>query len=112
MKKNTNRNPVTVPAADEAIRVAVERDMIGAYVNELEPRFIAEMARAGKRSVVLDLSAVQHIDSRGITLCIGFFKECKAKGNGFSIVASPDLYRFFRVFKLTKVIDIREGANV
>lgn len=92
--------------------MAVDRDMTGAYVDELQSRFEAEISNAGKRSVILDLSAVRQIDSRGLALCIGLFKECKARGNGFSLLANPDLFRFFRLMKLTKVIDIREGAAV
>lgn len=94
--------------AGGAYRIAVDRDMIGAHVNELESRFEKELTRVGKGPVVLDLAAVRQIDSRGMTLCIGLFKEFRAKGCPFSIEAGPDLHRFFRVLKLTKVIDIRE----
>jgi anti-anti-sigma factor len=111
MAGKKNQKTADAPAGG-VYRITVDRDMTGAHVNELEARFALEIARAGKGPVVLDLTAVRQIDSRGITLCIGLFKECKASGLGFSIHTNPDLHRFFRVLKLTKVIDIREESSV
>jgi ABC-type transporter Mla MlaB component len=97
---------------DQEFRITVETDMVGEVVFDLEKRFIDEMKNIKGQPVVLDLGAGKLIDSPGVALCVGLFKECKAKGSAFSIEAGPDLFRFFKLFKLTKVIDIRERAGI
>ncbi len=97
---------------ENEFRITVEKDMVGKIVFDLEKQFLEEARSIIGQPVVLDLSAVKLIDSPGVALCVGLFKECKTKGSAFSIDASPDLYRFFKLFKLTKVIEIRERAAV
>jgi ABC-type transporter Mla MlaB component len=106
-----NQKAEKTPADTGVHRIAPDRDIVGPYVNDLAARFAEEISSPDKQPVALDLSAVKQMDSRGIALCIGLFKECQAKGNVFSILAPPDLCRFFRTVKLTKIIDIREGAS-
>jgi anti-anti-sigma factor len=100
------------PTDSQAYRIAVDHEMIGEKVFEMEKLFLSKMAEIKDQPVVLDLLAVKQIDSRGIALCIGLFKECKAKGVAFSVDASSDLYRYLKMLKLTKVIEIREGKTV
>lgn len=107
---NSNNHETEKPSADsEVFHIVVDQDMIRAHSNELETRFAKELAQVGNSPVVLDLSTAHEIDSRGIVLCIGLFKECQARRLDFSILVSPDLYRYFRMLKLTTVIAIRQA---
>jgi anti-anti-sigma regulatory factor len=108
-RKKVNKNEAG-PSGSDHLRIVVDHDMIENHVQDLRTRLLAEMAHAAGRTVVLDLASVKQIDSRGIALCIGLFKDCRTKGCVFSIEAGADLFRLFTTLKLTKVIDIR-GAK-
>ena len=96
------------PQSDDVQRIVVERNMTGAFVNELEKRFLEKIKTMHSTPVVLDLTDVSVIDSRGVALCIGLKKECDGKGAKFSIDTNPELFKMFKLFKLTQVIDMKE----
>ena len=96
------------PQSDDVQRIVVERNMTGAFVNELEKRFLEKIKTMHSTPVVLDLTDVSVIDSRGVALCIGLKKECDGKGARFSIDTNPELHKMFKMFKLTQVIDMKE----
>ena len=67
---------------------------------------------ARQAGVVLDLAAVEQIDSLGITLVLGLFKTCQKAGTPFSIEGvKPDLMRVFRLFNLPKFFPILEALS-
>jgi anti-anti-sigma factor len=107
-KKAEEKN--TEETTDGIYRITIEKDMTGAILSDIENRLIVEKTRAGVRPVVLDLTQVKQIDSRGLALCIGLFKECAATGEKFSIEMGVELYKVFKILKLTKIMDIREVA--
>jgi anti-anti-sigma factor len=96
------------PQSEGAQRIVVERNMTGAFVNELEKRFLEKIKNVHSAPIVLDLTDVSVIDSRGVALCIGLKKECDGKGAKFSIDTNPELFKMFKLFKLTQVIDMKE----
>ena len=108
-RKKVGKNEAGVSGSDH-VRIVVDHDLMENHVQDLRSRLLSEMANAPGKRVVLDLAPVKQIDTRGIALCIGLFKECRAKGCVFSIEAGADLLRLFTTLKLTKVIDIR-GAG-
>jgi anti-anti-sigma factor len=60
--------------------------------------------------VVLDLSAVEQIDSLGITLVLGLFKSCQKGGAAFSVEGvSADLMRVFKLFNLTVYFPVTQA---
>ena len=59
-------------------------------------------------SVILDLTRVNRIDSRGIALCISLYKECTLKNADFIIEAGSNVMSVFRLIKLDRVLPIRE----
>jgi two-component system, cell cycle response regulator DivK len=89
-------------------RIVVARNMTGPFVNELEKYFLERIKSVHNTPVVLDLTDVSVVDSRGIALCIGLKKECDGKGSKFSIDTNSELHKMFKIFKLTKVIDMKE----
>jgi len=65
---------------------------------------------APAEKVVLDLAAVDLMDSLGITLVLGLFKSCQKASSAFSIEGvKPDIMRVFRLFNLTKFFPIVEA---
>jgi anti-anti-sigma factor len=96
------------PQREGAQRIVVERNMTGVFVNELEKRFLEKIKTVHSAPIVLDLTDVSVIDSRGVALCIGLKKECDGKGARFSIDTNPELFKMFKLFKLTQVIDMKE----
>jgi anti-anti-sigma factor len=89
-------------------KIIVERDMTGAFVSDLETRFSESIIGADGSPVVLDMKDVKRIDSRGIALCIGLKKECDTKGSALTIETNSEIHKMFKIFKLTRVIDMRE----
>jgi len=91
-------------------RLVVGKNIIGEYSIELEKRFSEELASV-KGPVVLDLAATTIIDSRGVALCVGLFKECQRKNLPFSIEAGPELTRFFKLLKLDRILQFTEKGS-
>jgi anti-anti-sigma regulatory factor len=108
-RKKVDKNEAG-PSITDQLRIIVDHDMIENHVLDLRSRLLAEMANAAGKTVVLDLALVKQIDSLGIALCLGLFKDCQTKGCVFSIEAGADLFKLFTTLKLTRVIDIR-GAK-
>jgi len=82
--------------------------MSGDRTSALEDRFLEQMRDMNSGSVVLDLTHVEKMDSRGVALCIGILKECQIRGLAFSLVAKPDTASFFKMLNLDRVMNIRE----
>jgi two-component system, cell cycle response regulator DivK len=94
--------------SEDGYRIVVARNITGSFVNELEKYFLERIKSVHNTPVVLDLTDVNVVDSRGIALCIGLKKECDGKGSKFSIDTNSELHKMFKIFKLTKVIDMKE----
>jgi anti-anti-sigma regulatory factor len=106
-----SRKKVSRPGnGDGPQRIVVERDMAGPNIAELEQQFKAAVAEA-RGPLILDLTAATIIDSRGIALCVGLFKECKNRNLPFSIEAGPTLLRFFRMLKLDRHMQCSEKGG-
>jgi len=75
---------------------------------ELVSGFRNSLAESGTSPVILNLSGLRAIYSKGIAVILGVFKDCKAANRDFSItVSSDDTLNLFRMLKLDKVIEIR-----
>jgi anti-anti-sigma factor len=104
------------PPADPPVHVApkrivVERNMTGAFVKDLEKRFLDTMQSVHGSAVVLDLTDIGVIDSQGLALCVGLKKECDRKSAPFSIEASPEIHKLFKLCKLSRVIEMKEVSR-
>lgn len=59
--------------------------------------------------VILELSHLTMIYSKGISIVLGFFKDCKAKQREFSIhIGNEEVFNLFKMLKLDKVIQIQK----
>lgn len=92
-----------------SVHLKVSGEMSADQVLILEKEFEKEMAElpAGV-NLVLDLRTVSRIDSRGISLCVGLYKECEKRNITFSIEAGAESFRILTQIKLDKIIKIQE----
>jgi anti-anti-sigma factor len=93
---------------DNTVHLKVSGDMSGERVPVLEKEFetvIAELPKGA--NVVLDLRTVSHIDSRGISLCVGIYKKCAKRNAVLSIQAGGESFRILTQIKLDKIIRIQ-----
>jgi len=107
-KKTPNKQQSSADSLE--YRLTVQGPMAGTSLSGLEERFTAELGDTQAKSIVLDITGVGRVDSRGIALCIGVFKECSGAGRSFRIEASGDVFRMFKILKLNRIMDIREGV--
>ena len=56
---------ITVQSEQDKIRLKLEGDLAGTWVNELEDSWRATYAMRGDRPLYLDLTAVKHVDLAG-----------------------------------------------
>ncbi len=105
------RSKKKAPTQDQAHRITFDEPMVGPGVLRLEEKLLAEMERIHSPAVLLDLTQVRRIDSKGISLCVGLFKELQKKDVAFSIEASPEIADSFRMVKLDRIIPTKETAK-
>ncbi len=91
-----------------SVHLKVSGDMSGERVLALEKEFETLIAGLSMgTNVVLDLRTVTHIDSRGISLCVGMYKKCAKRNANFSINAGSESLRILTQIKLDKIIRIQ-----
>ncbi len=105
------KNTIKIKSQDGRVEMSPGGDLVASSVETLRSG-MEKALKDAKSEVVLDLSSTQQIDSLGITLVLGLFKECQKAGIAFSIRgASRDLMRVFRLFNLGKFFPILEQEN-
>lgn len=97
---------------DNSAHLKVSGDMSGERVLALEKEFETVIAGLPKgANVMLDLRTVSHIDSRGISLCVGMYKKCAKRNVTFSINAGSESLRILTQIKLDKIIRIQASPD-
>jgi anti-anti-sigma factor len=100
-------------AATQTLQVPVPGDLIGARVevlrraffNLLEAQAVHELAW---RTVQLDLTAMQRIDSPGLDLLVAILREVQQRdGHLQMIVGNQDIHRTLTHMELDKQMDLR-----
>ncbi|HMA65700.1 MAG: STAS domain-containing protein [Fibrobacterota bacterium] len=96
---------------DESLTCKLETngDLSGHRVRRLEEEFAEAITAMTFKKVQLDISSAHNIDSPGIALCVGLFKECKMKKMEFEIIVNADLHRIFSLVNLDKILPIKES---
>ena len=101
--------PLGVTWNESLMRLQPKVDLVASTV-EIQRGTMMKALEAKQSAVVLDLGAVEQIDSLGITLVLGLFKTCQKSGIPFSIEGvKPDIMRVFRLFNLPKFFTILEA---
>ncbi len=93
----------------DTLRLAPKSDLVASTVEAYRASMLKAVEAPGQ-AVVLDLSAIEQLDSLGITLVLGLFKSCQKGGVAFSIEGvKPDIVRVFKLFNLTKFFPVSEA---
>jgi len=70
---------------------------------------LTELVAAGVYDLVIDLEAVEFLDSTGLGVLVGGLKKARAHDGSLRLVCTQDrLLKIFRITGLSKVFDIHE----
>ena len=73
---------------------------------------ITELVGAGIYDIVIDLEAVEFLDSTGLGVLVGGLKKVRAHEGSLRLVCTQDrLLKIFRITGLAKVFDIHQSAD-
>ena len=73
---------------------------------------ITELVGAGVYHLVVDLEAVEFLDSTGLGVLVGGLKKVRAHDGSLRLVCTQDrLLKIFRITGLAKVFDIHQSAD-
>jgi anti-sigma B factor antagonist len=73
---------------------------------------ITELVAAGAHDLVVDLEAVEFLDSTGLGVLVGGLKKVRAHDGSLQLVCTQDrLLKIFRITGLAKVFDIHDSAE-
>ena len=97
---------------DERTHVIAVRGEIHVTTAPEFSRRLNEAIARGKTSVVLDLSAVEFIDSTGLSVLLnGLRRVTRAQGRLALVCANPTVLRLFEITKLDTTFDIRTSRD-
>ena len=72
---------------------------------------ITELVGAGNYDLVIDLEAVEFLDSTGLGVLVGGLKKVRAHGGSLELVCTQErLLKIFRITGLAKVFVIRDSV--
>jgi anti-anti-sigma factor len=98
---------------DGALIIAMERPLVALYEDEIGAD-LAELMAAdapGCSAVVLDLSRVREIDSRGVSLVIDLHRRCRHAGFAFCVVGVTEhVRRVLDLFQLGTLFPVESEA--
>ena len=73
---------------------------------------ITDLVAAGKYDIVIDLEAVEFLDSTGLGVLVGGLKKVRAHDGSLELVCTQErLLKIFRITGLAKVFVIRDSAD-
>ena len=73
---------------------------------------ITELVGAGSYNIVIDLEAVEFLDSTGLGVLVGGLKKVRAHDGSLQLVCNQErLLKIFRITGLAKVFTIHESAE-
>lgn len=95
---------------NNAMHIKFQEDLIAPNVKDFEgkmTRFLEEETDLDE--VVIDMSAIDNIDSVGITFIISMFKNVTKDGKLFRVVGcNSDMKQLFKLMRLDDFFDIEE----
>lgn len=89
-------------------KLKINGDLSGHRVKQLEDEFFEALSAIAYKKVVLDISEAHNMDSPGLALCVGLFKECQKKNFDFEIIVNSDICNIFKLVNLYKILPIKE----
>ena len=102
----------TINPADHSLQLTIPGDVLSTNAEQIRTEIFAlfetgPVKSAGWTTLVLDLRAAKMIDSVGLNLLVGLFKEAKKRGAKTSaLINSPNLQRTFAFTRLDVHIQV------
>lgn len=94
---------------DTELRLMAEEDFTVKHAPVLQQELLQMLSGVQGKSVVLDLSRTNLIDSMGIKLLVGVFKSCQENGLSFCLEASTQsVVKVLHLCKLNQLFEIKE----
>ncbi|PFP30927.1 anti-anti sigma factor [Bacillus sp. AFS073361] len=91
---------------DEEILVLVAGEIDAYTAPKLREELLA-LAEEGNKSITVNLQDVSYLDSTGLGVFVGLFKQLKEKGGELKLIQLSDrLKRLFEITGLSKVMNI------
>ena len=73
---------------------------------------LVELVDEGARSVIVDLSRVEFLDSTGLGVLVGALKRLRAVGGGLALVCGHErLLKIFRITALDRVFSLYDTVD-
>jgi anti-sigma B factor antagonist len=103
-----SRCEVRVGTSGSAVVLTLTGEVDGSATDVLLPAYDEAVARAGDtgRTVVLDLSGVDYVNSTGIALIVSVLARARAQGRTMRACGLSDHYR--QIFAITRLSDYIE----
>jgi anti-anti-sigma factor len=89
-------------------KLSINGDLAGHRVKKLEQEFAAALNSTVITKVILDISSAHNVDSPGLALCVGLFKECQAKQLAFEIQVNKETFQLFCLVNLDRILPLKE----
>jgi anti-sigma B factor antagonist len=85
---------------------------VGGEIDVYTAPKITELVAAGTYHLVVDMEAVEFLDSTGLGVLVGGLKKVRAHDGSLSLICNQDrLLKIFRITGLAKVFVIHESAE-
>lgn len=93
---------------DNCLVLQPETDLIASKIEDLRNEVLAQMKKhAGARAIVLDAAGIEIVDSLGVNLVIGIYRQATADAKSFEVINAGSRFikvaRFFRFFSLFSI---------
>ena len=94
-----------ISSTGEACEATFEENIVSTTVGDLLEQFRGYFATGVEASrLILDLKTVRVIDSQGLNLIIGLYRECQRHEISLEVAnPSEETKRLFRMFKLDRI---------
>ena len=102
---------ISVEPVGAASVVTIAGDVDMSTAPQLEQR-LDELTDTGATNLVVDLNAVEFLDSSALGVLVGVHKRLTAAGGSMRLVCSqPRIERIFAITRLTEVISVFETVD-
>jgi anti-anti-sigma factor len=95
---------------NKSMHIKFDEDLIAPNVKEFDKNVAKYLEEeTDLEEVVVDMSAIQNIDSVGITFIVGMFRDVTKDGKLFKVLGcNNDIKQLFRLMKLDDFFDIED----
>lgn len=96
---------------DNVLNAKLDESLTALNVLEIMKQFSDQIAKASQcKSIVVDMAGTQVIDSLGVNMLVGLYKECRKKEKTFRVTnVAPQIQRLFDLYKLAGYFGIEQS---